>query len=595
MDPAARSLRSTLRRFASDLLTPPPSPPSDSPDSAYTPTSEQIEITNSPITPGTTRILAFAGTGKTSSLLQLAERLHRDSPTVKVLYCCFNTSLRKEAEDKLWHLPEVTCQTTNSIAMRYLTKTHGDAFATKFKADPLGKGNLRTEYVVKLLGLTDQILETRQGASKPLRAKALANRIISSLERFAGTASPNVEDWHLHRPKSPDAAQVPDADLLKWTMILWDKIGDCPFCVHVKLCLLDFNFRMGDYGVIMFDEAQDSNDADLELVIQQSAHARVLLVGDQHQAVYGWRGGTNRWLEKPADPVLRLSQSFRFGCDIANLANGILALNSEDVPLRGTSEPSRIFRPYPPLSVPPFDTDAPWTVLFRKNSCLVQTLLQYALQSLPLDLATPLPFVKLKISDTRLDGFFELYHHAHKLVMGHEGFLPKGEWSRKLAKFKTWDDVVEEAAAREKEEEMGAEDSELVELVGMAETLAIPEFGQLLSRVEASISKDPNVVPDLLLGTTHQVKGLEWDQVVLADDYADVLGLLTSNASKAFVTEEFNLLYVALTRSRSTLVMSDALFEVALIESGLHQSVNSPLDSKQNPTLTDQSVQILSR
>lgn len=83
--------------------------------------------------------------------------------------------------------------------------------------------------------------------------------------------------------------------------------------------------------------------------------------------------------------------------------------------------------------------------------------------------------------------------------------------------------------------------------------------------------------------------------MVLADDYADVLGLLSSNRRmSAFVSEELNLLYVALTRARSTLVLSASLFEVALIDRGLHHSVHSTLATRWMSKLTHPMFQILS-
>lgn len=142
---------------------------------------------------------------------------------------------------------------------------------------------------------------------------------------------------------------------------------------------------------------------------------------------------------------------------------------------------------------------------------LVAALLQYALSALPADLSSPLPVVEIKINDTRLEGFFSYFHHAHHLVMGHLPRWPRNEWSPKLGRFKTWDAVEAEAAAREEEEEVGIEDSELVELARMRDTLATPNFGALLTRVENSILKKPrhgapSAVPDLVLGTTHQVR-----------------------------------------------------------------------------------------
>lgn len=83
---------------------------------------------------------------------------------------------------------------------------------------------------------------------------------------------------------------------------------------------------------VMLDEAQDTNPVLADLVDRQ-AHAQRIPVGDQCQAIYGWRGATDAmagwdWTR------LQLSQSFRFGPQLAEHAN--LWLDLLDATLRLT-------------------------------------------------------------------------------------------------------------------------------------------------------------------------------------------------------------------------------------------------------------------
>ena len=135
LDPMARSLQRTLRLFTSNLLdspSPVPPPPSPLPKSKLSkkstpsPTREQLAIIHSPTTPGITRINAYAGTGKTTALVQLAEELCRKNSKARILYLSFNKSVERAAKaafQKLWR--NITCQTINSTTYRFLCARHG--------------------------------------------------------------------------------------------------------------------------------------------------------------------------------------------------------------------------------------------------------------------------------------------------------------------------------------------------------------------------------------------------------------------------------------------------------------------------------------
>ncbi|MCP5859974.1 UvrD-helicase domain-containing protein, partial [Klebsiella pneumoniae] len=47
------------------------------------------------------------------------------------------------------------------------------------------------------------------------------------------------------------------------------------------------------YDIILLDEAQDTNPITLDLVMAQRGHAKIVLVGDRHQGIYGFRKAMN--------------------------------------------------------------------------------------------------------------------------------------------------------------------------------------------------------------------------------------------------------------------------------------------------------------
>ncbi|WP_240351889.1 ATP-binding domain-containing protein, partial [Pectobacterium brasiliense] len=59
-----------------------------------------------------------------------------------------------------------------------------------------------------------------------------------------------------------------------------------------------------------------------------------------------------------------------------------------------------------------------------------------------------------------------------------------------------------------------------------------------------------------VVSTAHRSKGLEWDTVILNDDFSDITDPLLSDAAR---TDETNLLYVATTRARKILVRNELL------------------------------------
>lgn len=77
-----------------------------------------------------------------------------------------------------------------------------------------------------------------------------------------------------------------------------------------------------------------------------------------------WRGGLNTWHTLPADKIFRLSKSFRFGSQLANVANTLIAYQNEEESLKGTSVPGEIYRPLKSME---FFGGEKWTMLFRSN------------------------------------------------------------------------------------------------------------------------------------------------------------------------------------------------------------------------------------
>ena len=70
-------------------------------------------------------------------------------------------------------------------------------------------------------------------------------------------------------------------------------------------------------------------------------------------------------------------------------------------------------------------------------------------------------------------------------------------------------------------ESMGETGDELCQYADFQELFAQPDFLSQLNSMQSVITNDPKSA-DVLLTTTHQAKGLEWENVVVASDFVDL-------------------------------------------------------------------------
>jgi len=149
----------------------------------------------------------------------------------------------------------------------------------------------------------------------------------------------------------------------------------------------DKNIFQG-YDGILFDEAQDATPVIADILLRQRPHLGIMLVGDPYQMIYQFMGADNCCFNDeiyPPTNTFYLTHSFRFGENIAGVANVILRAFNEKVLVSGAYKKDRVmrdfglpgqhsieWRPTDKLAVkPPGDPShggsAPFAVIFRKN------------------------------------------------------------------------------------------------------------------------------------------------------------------------------------------------------------------------------------
>lgn len=297
-----------------------------------TPTSEQQAILDGfKNTTGNIKVLALAGTGKTSTLLELVKQ----NPSDTFLYLAFNRVVKEEVENKAKAngLHNLKVKTQNGFCLE-LARAAGLETRTI-------KGYLSVKDIISRLKLTgnDRFLAfhasqimTRflASADKELSLKHVPkdteDKIYTNIRRFSARS----DDSAL---KETDKVKRRAVQIAKDLFASFDFKSDVMLHdVYVKLVQLHYKEVPVAEDVVLSDESQDVNPVFSDIVSRMTS--RIIAVGDNNQAIYQFRGAQDYLKEMPAESVFSLTQSFRFIPEIANVAN-VLLEKMTDLRLKG--------------------------------------------------------------------------------------------------------------------------------------------------------------------------------------------------------------------------------------------------------------------
>ena len=301
--------------------------PNQSPAHSLTqrPTGEQQQAVDMALTRQSFKVVAYAGAGKTTTLNLIGNQLRG-----RGIYLAFNKAIAAEAQRKF---PQhVDCRTFHSLAFRHTARD----ITAKLQLPRFSPSRLASD-----LGLTPvQVKRQIEGKSQfvTLTPERQARFVSDAVSTFCSTHASYPAPRHLQFPDwlvASEAEQLRDT-LYPYVERRWQQSIDprhpagIGHDIYLKLWALSKPVIPADF--ILFDEAQDADP--LMMGILSNQPNQVIYVGDAHQQIYEWRGAVNAMKRLPLPQTL-LTQSFRFGDQIADVANGFLKALQEEVPLRG--------------------------------------------------------------------------------------------------------------------------------------------------------------------------------------------------------------------------------------------------------------------
>lgn len=477
------------------------------------PTTEQAEAIECYRSGESLAIEALAGTGKTTTLRLLVE--HGSPRGGKLLYTTFGA---KSVADAKARFPK-TCRVATN---------HGLAWGvgTRYQTEGrLSKSALKASELATIM----QWNRARFAPYATLMAGSYG--VIQTLAAYCHSSEDDVVLNHalpaalrLTKNDATKAATLAPA-LVALAADVWELAmrpgGRIPVSHDMYLKQWALSRPQLRYSTILYDEAQDANPV-IVRVLQEQEHAQLVVVGDRRQAIYGFRGSIDAMDAFDVAHRTHLTRSFRFGPEIAAVSNAVLRDQcGSDVLLEGDLEQPGMIG----------EVAEPTCVLARNNATLIGEVFNSMDQA------------RKGERFAVMGGVGELI----ELVDGVDQLREAGSTGvADLAEFSSWGEVT---AASEQDAY-----SHLRMLVKLVTTYGTRELTARLGLLRGNEKRLDDC--KTVFSTAHKAKGAEFESVRLTDDFVPK-GPEGNPEIHGWSPEEGNLMYVACTRARRALDVSD--------------------------------------
>lgn len=440
-------------------------------------------------------LVAGAGTGKTSTLILMGAATRR-----RGLYMAFNKAIADDAQGRFG--PNVECRTAHSLAFRAVGRVYGERLSTQAR--------LPAKQTARMLGITQDLpIDTHR-----IKVNHQVRLVMGMIRRFCYSTDRQVIARHLELVNGLDAPaqEYLARTLLPYAVKAWEDIcspsGTLRFEHDHYMKMWAMTNPVLEVGFVLLDEAQDTNPVLEEVFLGQRAQR--VCVGDPAQQIYGWRNARDVMTGFPAEH-LHLTQSFRFGPQIAQVANRWLRHAESDMQLTGCG----------PVTSRIAEIPHPEVVLCRGNADAMHEVLTF------LELGVPVA----------LTGGGGAIHRiakaAEELKAGRCTSHPE------LFLFSSWGEVQDYV----EHDQAGQDLKSIVKLVD--------KYGpdQIIQAVERLSAEEHAKVT---VSTAHKAKGREWASVRIGAGFA-APQVDDEGMQRELNPTEARLVYVAVSRARHLL------------------------------------------
>lgn len=285
--------------------------------------------------PGPSLVIAGAGSGKTRTLTyRVAYLLEQGIPADRILLLTFTNKAAREMMRRVADLlgrdlPELWGGTFHSIGVRVLRR-HAEllGYRNDFtildredSSDLLKACIAEAEIDVKATRFPKADVVSDIISMGVNTHRSVAEIVAQEYDYFAQLA-PQIEDVANRYRKRKQAANVMDFDDL---LALWLKLLQEHEDVRER-----FQRR---FQFILVDEYQDTNKLQSDLIdLLGAKHKNVMVVGDDSQSIYSWRGANFRNILEfpqryPGAKVYKIEVNYRSTPEILSVANAAIAPN----------------------------------------------------------------------------------------------------------------------------------------------------------------------------------------------------------------------------------------------------------------------------
>ncbi len=535
----------------------------------FKPTAQQEDILAKFRTGAPLVVQAGAGTGKTSTLELLAEDMAKTGR--QGVYITLNKAMATEVGSKFVH-GNVRASTIHSLAWRIASKIPQLApLLDKIRRDEppvsrfhwhrvIGFNEVFTYtsfYAANLRNRGEYAADTTLSSQKIMWAAIDALRLWCQSDRRELSKEDVVRPLSM-QPHTWDTEYAPlviEVAQRAWIDDILKSEGKLPFTHDYYLKLVTLAqpkltqwLDLGPNSVLFFDEAQDSRPCVTYLLSLQD-DMQIVAVGDSSQAIYGFTGARDGLpkIEKMAGATTAsLTTSFRFGSEIANVANTVLDTLNAPIRLTGNPDMDSHVHTLAPEKVP--DLSQLDAILVHTNARLLFAAERCMQVGVPYTI----------MADT--SGIYNLAYDYDRLANGEKATRTE------LRDFNTQAELFDHLDSEDSRSVRSANDP----LIRWLRENSTEQAREILNNsFDPDKDKGTNQTP-VVLSTAHKSKGRQWDRVwvdIDADQSLPFTSLSYNPEVKGGTVVDMEsrqalmLAYVALTRARKDLYVSRAFMD----------------------------------